>query len=1841
MTEGNQQAVYKAMLDAGLLKSTVSLTNAKLQETIASQTNSNFKAQEVMQTMGLQIAMEGEEVQTVELTGEKLKLAVASGTLTEAQAREIAMHHGVTFAMEEQSNGAIPTWLSKIEAIKKAVGEQITTTVNWVKSLSLATKAMLGVSVAVGAAAVAYKMYSDHVKQQNEDARESAQAINEQNQSLEENVSKIRELRERLNDSNISEQEAYNLKTQLYEIQKSLIESYGDEAEGLQLVNGNLDEQIAKLRTLNEEKAVEWQRDNQDAIGRADKEMTRERNIIVGGESNLDKNVYQSQIDAIQEIVDKYEGLTMEVFEDINNGNKLSYEINFTGNVTQAKNVLDDFSKDVQSVAHDFGEGNNIILSNLVGTSTAQLKEQEKIIENNIDTYVTNLQAEIAQAGNIDIDGRSYNQNKVYGEYLDAVEAYNKALSTGEGIDEAKKKYEELLAIADKIIAKRPDFEYLFNPDNSGLNQVAVNREDFKEQLNTSGFLKTKTEIVKGLQDIDLESSNMSEDQKEAFDYLVESGEEYGLSLEDVISVLKELGIVQEEVFSKQPTATNTPFSKEQMISTINGMSEGFEALDKIMKSQKDKNPFDFSLLDDKKFKETFGSFTEEYTDFVDTITKSPKDVSACQSAYDNLVSVWLRSTGVLSGLSEENAGIAKQYLELMGITNAEALVEAELTVQRNQSKLAALASSDATYTELVALRDEVGATEEARLAINKFYLEKITANGITLSTSGDLENIMALVSACGGAVAAIRALYNARQGMFDSFKSTFDPSSIKDMTPIGQAMAREKWESDMANFQKEQEKLVNDAQKEIDDVLNGKYNVTSANYGGGNKTNAPSSGGSDKSDQSKEFDWIERKISLLREEYSKYKEEVDDSNNSFRTQLNYLSEAEAHLKEIIATEKQAENIYFANWEKASEGLSDDIKSKIMNGNMSIEEYSSNSDAIDKAMSAWDDYKAQRDARLEDEKELQSLQASEHEKQMSWRKEEVETLKERASASQRAYMEEINFMQQAVAKEEEAVSLAKAHAGEAEQAWRDAIALIQSTDIAKILGGTINLDDYEGEYRELIEAAIKASENKTDADKELADEEQELEDTRREAYEKALEYIQAQQDYISSIKSTIESEMDLINASGGLIIEAQYEDLIRQNDKLIDQYEDQKDLIEDRLDEVEYESQEYYELKGELEKCTQEINKAKEETEGWCYEIKMLPIYRIEKFLTILDAIKENLQGFIDWEGTLGISSSKDELQQMIDLDSERIVKLQEQLQKYQDVLASGEYEYGSDKYNELVENINSVGSAISDAANEQQELNQQLLNIPVNKISKLNEGIQTYQNIVSDQLDEQETAISAVIGAIDAEIKSYEELKTKAEEVAESQTKPLQDQLDLLEKTNEARKVQLDLEQAQFGVQEAENNKNIKVINSEGKEEYRSDIDALRDARNTLADAEYEKLKYDIQTEIDNIEEQKDTLIDGYDEEIDRLDKIKSRWEEICDLISQSINEQTATKILGEGWKETILSGNDDKLYEEFYKLHSSTEFQNDSITKQIESNERIISQTQIIIDRFNAQEITLEEAKAAINNIVGLMQNGYTADEQLSTQLGLDQVNSIKEFQQVTSDKITENMGLMNEYFTVANDNNLKIIEVMGTQTEKLEEIRKLDEENKRLYEEMLKKIEEMNKNYKYHSSSGGSDDGGSYSGGSGVKSSGTITTSADGRGHDNPDYSDTREYHTGIENGLVGKDDRSREEALKKLGTKELKPNEELVVVERGEAIFTEAQQDYLLNNFEKLRNFMPMVVPKTYERPYDVIAQEASRNFEFNFGDINLHEVNDPNRLGRAIVRNFEPIFRQELSKNKYH
>lgn len=318
---------------------------------------------------------------------------------------------------------------------------------------------------------------------------------------------------------------------------------------------------------------------------------------------------------------------------------------------------------------------------------------------------------------------------------------------------------------------------------------------------------------------------------------------------------------------SKQ--AENSAFSKSEMISKINGLSEGFESLDKVMNSIKDKDkPFDYALLDDKKFTETFSGLGEAYTNFIEKVSNSPKDINACQSAFNDLTTDWLNSTGIIEGLSDETAQLTIDMLSNMGVANAEKVVtealtakHAALVAEKYYNANASETLKNATVGEYVQFLNEANGAEVSKTALAQLELSKIAVNNTKIDTASDIDQVIALANAAGSSAAALLELQRAK-----SILSDIESNSL-DMSVPGNNL------------------LEAYAKNVIDDIENGTFDFKfeklnpnefkTAIYNGGTKTNSPGSNKSDK-DNSTDFDWMERKIKVIDNQVDKLKNKIE-----------------------------------------------------------------------------------------------------------------------------------------------------------------------------------------------------------------------------------------------------------------------------------------------------------------------------------------------------------------------------------------------------------------------------------------------------------------------------------------------------------------------------------------------------------------------------------------------------------------------------------------------------------------------------------------------------------------------------------------------------------------------------------------------------------------------------------------------------------------------------------------------------------------------------------------------------------------------------------------------------
>lgn len=108
-------------------------------------------------------------------------------------------------------------------------------------------------------------------------AKEASEAVKSQAEELEDCTKKVIELRSELESNNITEQEATNIREELSKIQDEIIDKYGKEAEGINLVTGKLEDQIETIQELNKAKYEEAYGLNKEGYDSAVKNIKEQR----------------------------------------------------------------------------------------------------------------------------------------------------------------------------------------------------------------------------------------------------------------------------------------------------------------------------------------------------------------------------------------------------------------------------------------------------------------------------------------------------------------------------------------------------------------------------------------------------------------------------------------------------------------------------------------------------------------------------------------------------------------------------------------------------------------------------------------------------------------------------------------------------------------------------------------------------------------------------------------------------------------------------------------------------------------------------------------------------------------------------------------------------------------------------------------------------------------------------------------------------------------------------------------------------------------------------------------------------------------------------------------------------------------------------------------------------------------------------------------------------------------------------------------------------------------------------------------------------------------------------
>lgn len=583
----------------GFTMLTASITQAAMQMTNFSRAIDLVKAGDLLGQDGLQQLC----VLTDGLSKSQLKAVLSSEALSTAQRMQILQATGMN---EAQAAATLSTMgLATAEGTATA---STTTLSGALKGLwaTLMANPIVAIGLAIGAGVAAWSSYNQAIEESIQRAKDVTSAWDESNSSLNEQISKYKELKSQLDSGTLTPDEEYSTRQQILDIQSQITSQYGEQAEGVSLVNGNLEQQLAILQNIAAENAKTTLNKSREEYDNVMDQMTKNREYDLGA---FGSDIYadSSAQNDILAIAREYEdaGLQLKKVIDETTGEDTgAYTITFEGDASQADKTITDFMNRVSDLEEKYAgdEFATNVINRSVDAASGALSKNQEILDDYQESYNKFLQMEMLSEG--------YGEGSVadtYNKYAEAVQKYNEALASGDSdsINKARADFHELNSEVDTLLAQGDNdkFTSLFDEVGDSLDEASIKLNDFNEALagkaGDSNTFKDTADDIKAASD---ELKEMKLDAQEVRDALItdgaQTGEDQILALADAwglteesiknqdeaftefLSVLSEAGIITGEVASATDTAAA---SYDAFSSTVQTATENLSTLQSIM----------------------------------------------------------------------------------------------------------------------------------------------------------------------------------------------------------------------------------------------------------------------------------------------------------------------------------------------------------------------------------------------------------------------------------------------------------------------------------------------------------------------------------------------------------------------------------------------------------------------------------------------------------------------------------------------------------------------------------------------------------------------------------------------------------------------------------------------------------------------------------------------------------------------------------------------------------------------------------------------------------------------------------------------------------------------------------------------------------------------------------------------------------------------------------------------------------------------------------------------------------------------------------------------------------
>lgn len=534
------------------------------------------------------------------LSESQTRMVLSSTALTEAQRAAVLVNQGMSEA-EAQAAVAAMGLTTANEAAAAS-----TFTLSGAMEGMLATlmaNPLILVAAGVTAAVTAYSAYKRSIEEAVSSAKSAGNTWEENTTSIQDNISRIQELRTALASGTLTEQEAADAKSELLSIQESLSESYGNQVSGLDLINGSLTEQIALLDQVNEKQSQSFLNENKKGIDKAQKEMEKNRHTYLG--RFYDNGSEESE--AIKKSIKKLQETYGEDIFKLDSADGITMDIQFNADASTAKDALNDFMTEVSGIEDQFGETD--VTDQLANNAASGLTKAKDVLSEYQDIYKQAQEAELISDDKLYKSGDTEQKaSKWISDYAKAVEDYNNAIADGDNskISEASQKFSELDSTVNGLVENTGMSAYAdqVKEIRDELNETAIANDKFTKAVNgtdTSKFGKSVSDNAKALKELNLSDTDFRyafetdgvQEGEDQINALVQAALDAGVisdtsasSVANLASMLAELGVISSSTGSSLDEAAESIGDISERIDKASAALTGIQKAESVLDAQ-------------------------------------------------------------------------------------------------------------------------------------------------------------------------------------------------------------------------------------------------------------------------------------------------------------------------------------------------------------------------------------------------------------------------------------------------------------------------------------------------------------------------------------------------------------------------------------------------------------------------------------------------------------------------------------------------------------------------------------------------------------------------------------------------------------------------------------------------------------------------------------------------------------------------------------------------------------------------------------------------------------------------------------------------------------------------------------------------------------------------------------------------------------------------------------------------------------------------------------------------------------------------------------------------------